>query len=117
MTNKYFEGDNFEQIYLSILNEINQHPEYVGTARDIGFKEIVNLSFELTNPYDRLVWNSSRRANYEFAMKFFIWMLNGSDDYEFVKGVNPNAVNYIDKTKTEDPKQAKFSTAYGPRIV
>lgn len=110
--NKYFVENNFEYIYLRVLEEINKRPEFSLVSKGKESKEIVNLSFELTNPYDRMIWNKARATNYEFAMRFFIWTINGCSDYEYVGGVNKNAQNYIDTSKTQ-----KYSTAYGPRIV
>ncbi len=62
-----------------------------------------------------MCWNLSRDTNYVFAMKFFIWMLNGSTDFEYVGISNKNANNFTDiDEKTGLPKN--FNTAYGPRI-
>lgn len=110
MHQKYFRGSSYEGIYHQIIAELHTNPE----SRTIGrngelSNEILNLSFELFNPLNRLVWSKARATNYEFAMRFFIWMLNGCDDYEYVADVNPNASKF-----SEAPK---FSTAYGPRIV
>ncbi len=117
MLTKFYRNNSFEPIYLAILKDLWDNPEFTGEARGTLYREITNLSFELTNPYDRIVWNQQRNGNYEFAMKFFLWMLNGSDDYAYVSGVNPNAANYVDPKKLNAPNQANFSTAYGPRIV
>lgn len=117
MSTKYFKGNSFETIYLQILTELQYNAEFTGEARGVQFSEIVNLSFELTNPFDRFVWNKARNANYEFAMRFFLWMANGADDYDYVAGINPNAANYIDQKKLNQKGDTSFSTAYGPRIM
>ena len=113
---KLFVGDSFEAIYLDILNELNTNPEFTPVTRGIGCREITNLSIELTDPRNRFVWNKARDMNYEFAMKFFLWMLNGDTDFSYVAGSNANAQNFIDKPKDDKAMPANFSTAYGPRI-
>ena len=114
---KLFCADNFEEIYINILSELKHNPEYTPSPRSIGAKEITNLSIELTNPLNRIVWNKARDVNYEFAMKFFIWMINGDTDFSYVSGANKNAINFIDKPKDDKAMPTNFSTAYGPRIL
>lgn len=117
MTTKHFTSDSFETLYIQILQEINTNPEYTPTTRGIAVKEITNLSFELTDPRNRLVWNKARDTNYEFAMKFFLWMINGDTDFSYVSGSNKHAVEFIDKPKDPNAMPTNFSTAYGPRIL
>jgi thymidylate synthase len=109
---KVFVNDNF----VAILSELNLNPEYTPVTRGIGCREITNLSIELTNPLNRFVWNKARDMNYEFAMKFFLWMLNGDTDFSYVAGANANAKNFQDAPKDDKAMPANFSTAYGPRI-
>lgn len=117
MTKKFFKSDSFESIYLDILDELKHDPEFTPCPRGIGSREITNLSFELTDPRDRLVWNKARDMNYEFAMKFWLWMINGDTDFSYVSGSNKNAINFIDKPKDDKAMPTNFSTAYGPRVL
>lgn len=117
MPTKFFSGYCYEDIYLEILEELKDRPEYTPAPRGIGAREITNLSFELYDPRDRLIWNKARDTNYEFAMKFFLWMINGDTDFSYVSGSNAKAVNFIDKPKDDKAMPANFSTAYGPRIL
>lgn len=117
MTKKFYTADSFETIYLDILYELNVRPEFKPMPRGVGSREITNLSFELTDPRDRLVWNKARDMNYEFATKFWLWMINGDTDFSYVSGANKNAVNFIDAPKDDKAMPTSFSTAYGPRIL
>lgn len=117
MSKKFFSSDSFEDLYTQVLSEISLSPEYVAAPRGISSREITNLSMELTNPLNRFVWNKARDMNYEFAMKFFLWMINGDTDFSYVSGSNKNAVNFIDAPKDEAAMPTNFSTAYGPRIL
>lgn len=101
---------SYEKIWKVCLDSI-MRSEITAESRGKSFKEIMGLQFCLTNPYDRIVWNSTRNANYAFAMKLFIWILNGCDDADFLTGINPNAKNFL-----KDGKDKQFVTAYGPRI-
>ena len=47
-------------------------------------------------------------------MKFFLWMLSGSDDFDYLYSDNKNAEKFED---SEEGVPKSFSTAYGPRIV
>lgn len=114
---KMFTGDSFESIYIQILNELKTTPEFTPGSRIGSCREITNLSIELYDPRNRFVWNKARDMNYEFAMKFFLWMLNGDTDFSYVAGSNANAKNFQDAPKDDKAMPANFSTAYGPRIV
>ncbi len=114
---KHLSGDSFEDIYISILQELNDNPEFTPNPRGIGSREITNLSFELTNPRDRYIWNKAREVDYVFATKFWLWMINGDTDFSYVFSSNKNAANFIDKPKDEKVMPTNFSTAYGPRIL
>ncbi len=114
---KIFRNSNFETIYIEILREISNSPEFTPITRGTAAKEITNLSIELTDPRDRLVWNKARDMNYEFAMKFFLWMINGDTDFSYVSGSNKRAINFIDAPKDGKAMPSNFSTAYGPRIL
>lgn len=117
MTRKYFVGDNFEDLYIEMLREIQDAPEFVCSPRGAKTNEITNLSFELTNPTARFVWNKARAVNYEFAMKFWLWCVNGDTDFSYVSGSNVHAKEYIDQPKDPKAMPDNFSTAYGPRIL
>lgn len=110
-------GKSYNDIYHLCLREVRNNGDRYPDGRIGGFKEIPNFSFRLLNPYDRMVWNPERKVNYEFAMKFFLWMLNGRNDAAYVTGVNPNAKNYLDPAEGKEELGKTFSTAYGPRIT
>ncbi len=114
---KFFKADNYEDLYLDILKELRDNPECTPITRGIGCREITNLTLEITDPRNRLVWNKGREADYNFAMKFFLWMLNADTDFSYVSGANKNAINFIDKPKDDKVMPTNFSTAYGPRIA
>lgn len=117
-TQKHFAGSGFEPVYLDILRELRDRPEFTPTTRGIGCREITALSFELSDPRDRIVWNAARGANYDFAMKFFLWTLNAETDVSLLAGANPRALDFASAPAPgAAPTQAsRFSTAYGPRI-
>lgn len=110
---KHFSSENFENIYIEILKEINENYEFKGSARGVSFKEITNINFELTNIKNNLVSLKSRNFNLEFGNKFFDWMISGQTDISQLTGVNPNAKNFMANGELPD----NFNTAYGPRLI
>jgi thymidylate synthase len=114
-----FEGEIFEEIYIEMLHDLQLKFERdrIHTGRgDQDFVEHIGLSFELLDPRNRFVWNAARDTNYEFAMKMWLWIINGCDDFAYVGGSNPNAKKFIDAATDEERQKASFNTAYGPRI-
>lgn len=109
-------GDGYEEVWRESMRRIFDNPDYRVESRSGIMREVMNLSFRVSNPYDRMVWNEHRDANYEFAMKMFLWIFTGSNDAAYLTGINPNAANYLDKGADAKPT-AQFVTAYGPRIA
>lgn len=107
-------SDDYEKLYIETIKTILFCPDFKAVDNeepDNGFYERVDFGFILTDPTKRFVWNFVRSANYDFAMKLFIWVLNGCNDFEYLSGSNKNAAKFIDDKKTN------FDTAYGPRII
>jgi thymidylate synthase len=114
---RIFCGHSFEDILMRILSALKDNPEYVVEARGTEMREITNLSFELSNPFDNLVWNGVRDADYEFAVRYFGWMLNGGSDYEYMRMANgKHPFDKFVRNDAGDDEVPRFSAAYGPRI-
>ena len=104
-----YESDNFENIYTNMLFDVMNRVEYVSTSRDRVFYELSNLTFTLTNPLKNIVTYESRGFNFEFAKRFFLWIIEGRTDITELYDVNENAKDYNDEVGGRN-------TAYGPRI-
>jgi hypothetical protein len=109
---KHYTGRGFEEVYYKILLNLRDNAEFTGSARGTRMREILNLSFELEDPRDRMVWNAKRQADYEFAMRMFIWILNGGDDYMHLAELSPVVSKFCQNDKG-DQELARFSGAYG----
>lgn len=100
--------DTYQDAFIWCLRQIMEHG--VKPFDETVHKEINCLQFKLTNPQSRITYNPIRKFNLEFANVFFLWLINGRDDFETVAAVNARAGEFSNNNN-------KFSTAYGPRVV
>lgn len=103
----------FKQMNLMVLN----HPEHISETRigraheciDIQGRALSTLDFQFT---DKRI----NRIGYDYADKFWDFMLSGGTDAQEAFKDYPNVAKFMTKPKsTELP--ANFNTFYGPRIV
>lgn len=114
---KYFKYSDFEQAFLSINEEIITNPEYRSTSRLGDMLEIQSLAYVVSNPTTyQFTNNEIGRLNYDYADKFYLWMVSGSTDNESLLKDYPNIARFMEKPKSLD-LPANFNTFYGPRIL
>jgi thymidylate synthase len=117
MKNKYLKSNNFDDIYRELLKQCKENPDYTPESRGRKSRELINVSFTLTNPNDNLVNSESRDFNMDFAKRFYEWIINGESDTSLLFDVNKNAQKYSDKKSNGDHELKDRNTAYGPRLL
>ena len=114
LKNKFIKSNNFDDIYKSLIYDCYLYPDYIISPRDKETKEILNISFTLSNPLNNEVLSKSRNFKKDFAIKFFEWIKNGETDISKLYDVNDNARKYSDDIP--DPVINNRNTSYGPRL-
>lgn len=108
---KYTVADDYDTIYHSQLRKLIDSPEFTISEPDgTSTAEILNMSFELTDPTKNTVNSKTREFNSVFAEKFFQWIYAGKSDVSELIPVNKNAKRY-------DDDNYHRNTAYGPRLL
>ena len=107
MANQYM-GDNFDELYMRVLHDINEHPEYETAPRGMKIRETIAPTLVLLDPRARLLANPAREANYGFAVGEFIWYLLGKNDLETMIYYNKRMKDFSDDGRT-------LNSAYGFR--
>lgn len=114
MIKKFYSGYNFDGLYHAMLKGIYNDYEFrIADGRIGGSIEVTNLSFELFKPMANVVVSEARNFKFDFAQKFFEWMMSGSTDISLLIPTNHNAKNFMAEGELPDT----FSTAYGPRLI
>jgi thymidylate synthase len=106
---KYYEGDNFAQVYKDLLNNVLNKPEYVCTPRGMEIREITNLQFTIKNPISSLYRNQRRSSQFKYIAAELIWYFSGSCDVEFIKYYAKFWENIVNEDNT-------LNSAYGNLI-
>lgn len=107
----------FEEAFLKINKEIIESPQYKTTSRIGDVSEIQGYTYTVKDLKTfQFEHESIGRLNYDYADKFYQWMITGSTDNEALLKDYPNVAKFMEKPKHPDLPQ-NFNTFYGPRIL
>ena len=114
---KYCKFENFENAFIEISNHIIENPEYVTSSRIGDVHEISGLTYEVEDLKSYIFENATiGRLDYNYADKFYQWMVGGCTDNEIILRDYPNVAKFMEKPKSEGLPE-NFNTFYGPRIL
>jgi len=114
---KFFSYPTFQDAFLGVNQQIINLPEYKTSSRIGDVHEIAGLTYEVENLKSFQFENESvGRLDYNYASKFYDWMVAGATDHEILLKDYPNVAKFMEKPKSED-LPANFNTFYGPRIL
>ena len=85
-------------------------PEFINEPRGNKSKEVLNLSFVIENPIERVCYLPSRKTNIVFNFAEALWYLSGKNDLDFIEYYASNMRKY-----SMDGK-CLTGTAYGKKI-
>ena len=103
-----FVRSSFDEIMRDLTDDFN-YPDFVCRPRGSEIKEILVPRLVLTDPYNRMITNTARKANYGFAVGEFLWYWRGSESLEEMTYYNKRMGAFSDDDKT-------LNSAYGKRI-
>lgn len=107
----------FEEAFLKINKEITGNPQYTTTSRIGDVSEIQGYTYTIKDLKSFQFQNEEiGRLNYDYASKFYDWMVAGATDNEILLKDYPNVAKFLEKPKSAD-LPANFNTFYGPRIL
>lgn len=137
VSKNYFKADNVNDLYIDIVNEVVNNPEYVSAPRGMKIKEITNVNAVLTDPLNSIVSLNSRKMNHAFSIIEKFEYLSGqtcparlnfynknyapfANKYGMFDGVYPERLNYwlryIHNLLKVDPDSRQgVATIYGPQ--
>ncbi|WP_406463421.1 thymidylate synthase [Streptomyces sp. NBC_01622] len=76
--------DSVEGAYIALLRLTTEQPEHRIDARGNAAREVIGVSFRLTDPRQRLPYLAERRANPVFQFAEALWYLAGRRDLEMI---------------------------------
>ena len=134
---KCFEGDNINDLYLELIDNISKYPQYITSPRGMEIKEHIGAVMTLTNPKDCLITFKERKMNYAFAAIEKLEYLTGKTNpdrlcyynsnyatyknkYDFFDGAYPERLTYwyrhiYNLLKTDPDTRQAVMSVYGPQ--
>jgi hypothetical protein len=114
---KYFKFENFEDAFIEISNLIIDKPEFITSSRIGDVHEISAFSYEVEDLKSYIFERPSvGKLTYDYADKFYQWMIGGCTDNEIILRDYPAVSKFMEKPKSEGLPE-NFNTFYGPRIL
>jgi len=107
---KEITSDSFTSIYYQLVDQVFNNYEYECAPRDMKIKEILGVSFVLTNPRNRLPYIPSRNFSISYYVGELLWYLDGRDDVEWIAKYSPFWLNVTDDNET-------VRASYGSRLL
>lgn len=92
--------NSMDKLYESLLDDVNNYPDFVCKPRGFNISEILGCTLCLTNPRSRIVGNVSRKVNYSFACAEFLWYWAGKNDLATVNFYNKKIADFSDDGRT-----------------
>src|SRR6266852_2833635 len=100
----------FDAAYVACLRSVYESYEFVNAPRGIPSRELLNVSFLLMAPRERVPYLGSRKTNIIFNFAHSLWCLSGRHDLEFIAYYAPSFQRFSADGRT------LTGSAYGPRI-
>jgi hypothetical protein len=115
---KYIIGETFEEVFKLLNKDVITKYEFETESRIGKCREVGSILVEVLRPELGAVFNDTRinRIDYDYAEKFWEFMIAGGTDAEQAFKEYPNVAKFLAKPKT-DSLPANFNTFYGPRIA
>ncbi|MEU8203393.1 thymidylate synthase [Streptosporangium sp. NPDC049046] len=100
----------FHDAYRAVLDLVVTTPQYTISSRGNRSREVLNVSFTLTDPRRRTPALATRRTNIIFNLAEALWYLAGRDDLDMIG-------YYAPRLRSLAVDGARLGgTAYGPRL-
>lgn len=103
-----FEFESIEQSYPALLQALLEEGQEVSPRGQLT-KEITPVAITIKNPRKRVIPSKVRKLNFGFMCAELVWILNGSNDVDFIGHYNSIWKRFTDDGKT-------LNGAYGKRI-
>lgn len=75
----------FANMYEYYIQEVFYNFDYISSPRNQKIKEKINVSFELTNPYNNLFLNEIRTPSRKYLAGELLWYFQGDNSLEFIE--------------------------------
>lgn len=112
------EYNTFEEAFVGVNTKVFNDHEFKAQSRTGESREILGLMVKVLNPESGAVFQNKNinRISYDYAEKFWGFLISGGTDAEEVFKDYPQVSNFISKPKS-DVLPDNFNTFYGPRIA
>lgn len=101
--------DSTTECYISLLDHVYNQPQYISSPRGQKIKEVIGVSFTITNPRDRIPYVIGRKFSVTYMIAELVWYLSGNNSTEWISNYSAFWSNISDDGTTAN-------SAYGARL-
>ena len=105
----HVKGYSFNEVYNKLAMLLNDNFEYDSSPRGMKIKEALAVSFSISNPRDRGIFNPARKFKTHYTVAECLWYLSGNDKTDWISYYAPFWSRISDDGETAN-------SAYGARI-
>ena len=102
-------GTSFNEVYNELCGLLKDKFEFNSSPRGLSIKECLGVSFKITNPRDRGIFNEARNFKSHYTVAETLWYLSGNDKTAWISYYAPFWKKISDDGETAN-------SAYGARI-
>jgi thymidylate synthase len=102
-------SNSFNDVYNRLAFLLRDEAQYTSSPRGLKVRETLGVSFKVTDPRRRWIYNPARKFKHQYAIAESLWYLSGSDSTEWISYYAPFWRDISDDGETAN-------SAYGARI-
>ena len=102
-------GESFNEVYNQLAQMLRDDAQYTASPRGMKIKETLGVSFRITNPRHRGIFNPARKFKNSYVVAEALWYLSGNDRTDWISYYAPFWKDISDDGVTAN-------SAYGARI-
>lgn len=84
----------FHEAYIAVLDATTNRPDHTIATRGNTSAELLNVSYRITDPRDRLPFLTRRPVNIAYNLAEALWYLSGRCDLDMIGYYAPGMANY-----------------------
>ena len=72
--------NNFTECFKTLVEEVYHNHDFISSPRGLEIKQRLGVSFEISDPRNRLLYVKNRKFSLEYMIAECLWYLSGNNE-------------------------------------